>query len=138
MSDPLSQETPSAKVSSQAVKSVNEIAILLLAVSALMVLGTALLQLDFLIAVLLGSSVICLNFFLTRHVLFKVILNKDLKRRLLALYAVKFGLSGMVLYGAVVHFKLPGFGILIGVSNIAIAIFIYSIKHILFPATEST
>ena len=126
------------KVSAQAVKSVNEIAILLLAVSGVLVLGTVWLRLDIIFAVLLGASVICLNFFLTRHVVLKFILHKNLKRRLLILYGIKFGLSGAVLYVAVVHFKLSGFGVLIGVSNIAIAIFIYAIKQSVFPSIEST
>lgn len=133
MNNPCPQEAPSTatSVSSEIMKSVNEIALILVAVSGFIALGTAVFRLDFIFAVLLGLSVICLNFFLTRQILIKVLLRKDLKRRMLILYTIKLGISAVALYVAIVHFQFPGLGVLIGLSNIAITIFLYSIKQIL-------
>ena len=138
---PPSHETsanPRPHISSETMASLSEVTRILIIVSILIILGVALFRLDFLPAALLGSSVVGLNFFLTRQVLLRVLLFKDLKRRMLILYLLKLGLSVFVLYVAIVIIQLPGLGILIGLSNIVIAIFIFSIKRTLFPSTQSS
>jgi len=126
------------QISSETTASLRDVTLILIVVSILIILGVALFRLDFLLAALLGSSVVGFNFFLTRQVLLRVLLFKDLKRRMLILYLLKLGLSVVVLYVAIVILQLPGFGILIGLSNIVIAIFIFSIKRTLFPSTQSS
>ncbi len=138
---PSSKETPAnshPQIPSETTASLRDVTQILIVVSVLIILGVALFRLDFLLAALLGSAVVGFNFFLTRQVLLRVLLFKDLKRRMLVLYLLKLGLSVFVLYVAIVILQLPGLGILIGLSNIVIAIFIFSIKRTLFPSTQSS
>ena len=127
---------PTEPVSSQSIATVNEITFLLIAVSLLMVLGTAFFKLDFVPAVLLGCLLVALNFYLTRRILLRLLLFKDLKRRMLVLFLLKLALSGIVLYLAIVHFQMPGLAVLIGLSNIVITLLIFLIKRTLFPSLQ--
>ncbi len=127
---------PAAPVSPQTIATLNEITIILIVVSLLIVAGTAFFQLDFVPAVLLGCLLVGLNFYITRRILLRLLLFKDLKRRMLVFYLLKLGLSGMVLYLAIVHLQISGLGILIGLSNIVITVFILLIKRTLFPSIQ--
>ncbi|MBF0280843.1 MAG: hypothetical protein HQM13_23830 [SAR324 cluster bacterium] len=138
---PLMPETPvepEPEVPTETLASLFEVTLILIIVSIVIALATALFRLDFLPAVLLGLAVVGLNFFLTRQILLRVLLFKDLKRRMFVLYLLKLGISAVVLYIAIVSFQLSGLGVLIGLSNIVIAIFIFSIKRTLFPSTQSS
>ena len=115
---------------------VSEITFILITVSLLIVLGTAFFKVDFVPGVLLGCLVVVLNFYLTRRILSRLMMFKDLKRRMLVLYLLKLGLSGIVLYLAIVQFRLPGLAILIGLSNILITMLVFAIKRTLFPSLQ--
>jgi len=120
----------------QSSATVSEITFILITVSLLIVLGTAFFKVDFVPAVMLGCLVVVLNFYLTRRILSRLLVFKDLKRRMLVLYLLKLGLSGIVLYLAIVQFRLPGLAILIGLSNILITMLVFAIKRTLFPSLQ--
>ena len=120
----------------QSTATVSEITFILITVSLLIVLGTAFFKVDFVPAVLLGCLVVVLNFYLTRRILSRLMMFKDLKRRMLVLYLLKLGLSGIVLYLAIVQFRLPGLAVLIGLSNILITMLFFVIKRTLFPSLQ--
>ena len=120
----------------QSTATVSEITFILITVSLLIVLGTAFFKVDFVPAVLLGCLVVVLNFYLTRRILSRLMMFKDLKRRMLVLYLLKLGLSGIVLYLAIVQFRLPGLAVLIGLSNILITMLVFVIKRTLFPSLQ--
>lgn len=136
MSDSIDSQEPSQTLSPHKMAALNEITKILVAVSVVLIPAGGLLQLDFLPGILLGVTIVGLNFYLTRQVLLRILLYRDLKRRVLVFYLLKFGFSAIVLYVAVVHFKVSGLGLLIGLSNIVIAILIYSIKQTLFPPVK--
>lgn len=114
----------------------SDITFILITVSLLIVLGTAFFKVDFVPGVLLGCLVVVLNFYLTRRILSRLLMFKDLKRRMLVLYLLKLGLSGIVLYLAIVHFRLPGLAVLIGLSNILITMLVFVIKRTLYPSLQ--
>jgi hypothetical protein len=116
--------------SADPLKPVNDIWRILIAVSILLVVGTGVLRLDFLPATLLGVSIFGVNFYWTRRIVLKVFHRQNVKRRMLLIYCSKFGLSVAVLFTAIVYFQLPALGLLIGLSNIVLAVLIYSIMSV--------
>jgi hypothetical protein len=56
--------------------------------------------------------------------------KENVKRRMLLVYVVKFGLSITVLFVAVVVLQISALGLLIGLSNIVIAVILYAIASV--------
>ncbi len=125
-------------LSSQTMSSLREITKILIIVSLLIIVAGSPFGLDFRLAILLGVGLVGLNFYITRRILMRVLLFKDLKRRMIILYLCKLGISAFILYVAIVYFELPGLGVLIGLSNIVITILVYSIKQALFPPVKNS
>lgn len=121
--------TPS---SNHTIKALNDITKILIIVSVLLVGVVPFLQLDFLDGTLLGVAIVGFNFYLTRRTLLNVFFSEGFKGRVIILYVLKLGISGLILFLAIVHFEFSRIGLLIGLSNIVIAIFIFSIKQALF------
>ena len=106
---------------------------LLLCVSVILVLGTTILQLDLVPSVLLGCMVIGFNYFWTMQFVRKLLLYRKLLALDLLFVLTKFGISVIVLFGALKYFELSPRGLLIGLSNIAIATIIYSFLRVMNP-----
>ncbi|MGK5093137.1 ATP synthase subunit I [Deltaproteobacteria bacterium TL4] len=95
---------------------------------------TAFLRLDILPSTLLGTGVVGFNFYWTRRIAAKLFhVASNIKRRMLFIYFFKFGLSVVILFSAIVYFRMSALGLLLGLSNIVVAVFLYSIKSVLFP-----
>lgn len=130
-SSPSPSDPPSSvQVSPKAIAPVNEVGIILIIVSIFLIGGTAILKLDFLPATLIGTLIVGLNFYWTRHIVLKFFKGKHIKRRMLIFYFLKFGISVAVLFTALIYFQLSAIGMLIGVSNIALAVMIYSVVNV--------
>ena len=118
-SDNLSEAVPSGQV--------RRVYVLLLAVSFLMILCTAILKLDYLTGVLIGCLLIILNFHLTAHFVNNLIRVRKVQAMNLIFYLSKFAFSAFVLFGALIYFDFPPLALLLGLSNIVIAVTIYSV-----------
>ena len=84
---------------------------LLLGSSILLVLGTTILRLDLVPSVLLGCSIIGFNYFLTRKLVRKLLLDQKLQALDIIFLFTKFGISVLVLFGAI-NFKFFLFNLL--------------------------
>ena len=106
---------------------------LLLSVSVILVAGTTILQLDLVPSVLLGSIVVGFNYFWTMKFVRKLLLDRKLLALDLLFILTKFGISVIVLFGALKYFELSPRGLLIGLSNVAIATIFYSFLRVMNP-----
>ena len=106
---------------------------LLLSVSVILVTGTTILQLDLVPSVLLGCIVVGFNYFWTMQFVRKLLLDRKLLALDLLSILTKFGISVIVLFGALKYFELSPTGLLIGLSNVATATIIYSFLRVVNP-----
>ena len=106
---------------------------LLLSVSVILVAGTTILQLDLVPSVLLGSVIVGFNYLWTIQFVRKLLLDRKLVTLDILFILTKFGLSVIVLFGALKYFELSPSGLLIGLSNVAIATMIYSFLRVMNP-----
>ena len=106
---------------------------LLLSISIILVAGTAILQLDLVPSVLLGSVVIGFNYFLTMRFVRKLLLDQKLLTLDILFILTKFGISVIVLFGALKYLELSPRGLLIGLSNVAIATMIFTFIRVINP-----
>ncbi|SVD39311.1 uncharacterized protein METZ01_LOCUS392165 [marine metagenome] len=118
-SENLSETDPSGQV--------RRVYALLLAVSFLMILCTAILKLDYLTGVLIGCLLIILNFHWTARFVHNLIRVRKVQAMNLIFYLSKFAFSAFVLFGALIYFDFPPLALLLGLSNIVIAVTIYSV-----------
>lgn len=95
---------------------------ILAAVSVVLCAGAGLWGgIDFLVGVALGCLVVGLNYAWTRHVVRRALLEGALKLRVGLAYTLKFGLTAVALYAAIVEFGVDPLAILIGVSSLVVA-----------------
>ena len=106
---------------------------LLLSVSVIIIAGTAIFQLDLVPAVTLGCTVIGFNYYWTVKFVQKLLLERKLFALDLLFILTKFAISVIVLFGALTYLKLPPMGLLIGLSNVALAAIIYSFVRVMNP-----
>ena len=106
---------------------------LLLGVSILLVLGTAILHLDLVPSVLLGCSVIGFNYFWTVKFVRNLLLDQKLQALDILFILTKFGISIIIIFGALNILQLPPNGILIGISNVALAAIIFTFFRVIRP-----
>jgi len=118
-------------LSNQTIKALNDITKILILVSVVLIGIVPFLQLDILDGILLGIAVVGFNFYLTRRTLLNIFFSEGFKGRIIFLYVLKLGISGLVLYLAIIYFGFSRLGLLIGLSNIIVTIFIFSIKQAL-------
>ena len=104
---------------------------LLFAASMILVVGTAIFNIDLLPSVLLGCGVIGFNYFWTMQFVQKLLKERKLQALDLLFSFTKFGISVIILFVAMQYFDFSPGGLLIGLSNIALAIVIYSFVRIM-------
>ena len=100
---------------------------ILLTVSGILILLTGILKLDYLLGVFLGCSVVGLNFHWTVVFVRNLIQDKKVQPLNLIFYLTKFAISALVLFGALNNFEIPPLGLIIGLSNILLAVVAYSV-----------
>ena len=106
---------------------------LLFGISIILVAGTAIFQLDLMPSVMLGCAVIGLNYYWTVKLVQKLLLERKLLALDLLFILTKFVISVIVLFGALNYLKLPPMGLLIGLSNVALAAIVYSFVRVMNP-----
>ena len=99
---------------------------LLLGVSIVLVLGTAIFALDLILSVVLGCLVIGFNFVWTRQFVRKLLKEGKLLPLDLLFYLTKFVISVIFMFAALTYLDLSPGGLLIGLSNIGLATIILS------------
>ena len=100
---------------------------ILLTVSGILILLAGILKLDYLLGVFLGCSVVGLNFHWTVVFVRNLIHDKKVQPLNLIFYLTKFAISALVLFGALNNFDIPPLGLIIGLSNILLAVVAYSV-----------
>ena len=100
---------------------------ILLTVSGILILLAGILKLDYLLGVFLGCSVVGLNFHWTVVFVRNLIHDKKVQPLNLIFYLTKFAISALVLFGALNNFEIPPLGLIIGLSNILLAVVAYSV-----------
>ena len=106
---------------------------LLLSVSVIIIVGTAIFQLDLVPAVTLGCSVIGFNYYWTVKFVQKLLLERKLFILDLLFILAKFAISVIVTFGALAYYELSPMGLLIGLSNVAVAAIVYSLFRVMNP-----
>ena len=99
---------------------------LLLGVSIVLILGTAIFALDLILSVMLGCLVIGFNFVWTRQFVSKLLKEGKLLPLDLLFYLTKFVISVIFMFAALTYLDLSPGGLLIGLSNIGLATIILS------------
>ena len=99
---------------------------LLLGVSVVLILGTAIFALDLILSVVLGCLVIGFNFVWTRQFVRKLLKEGKLLPLDLLFYLTKFVISVIFMFAALTYLDLSPGGLLIGLSNIGLATVILS------------
>ena len=106
---------------------------LLFVASVILVAGTAIFSIDLLPSVLLGCGVIGFNYFWTMQFVRKLLQERKLQALDLLFSFTKFGISVIILFVAMQYFDFSAEGLLIGLSNIALAVLIYSFIRVMRP-----
>ena len=104
---------------------------LLLGVSIVLILGTAIFALDLILSVVLGCLVIGFNFVWTRQFVRKLLKEGKLLPLDLLFYLTKFVISVIFMFAALTYLDLSPGGLLIGLSNIGLATIILSFKRMM-------
>ena len=99
---------------------------LLLGVSIVLILGTAIFALDLILSVVLGCLVVGLNFVWTRQFVRKLLKEGKLLPLDLLFYLTKFVISVFFMFAVLTYLDLSPGGLLIGLSNIGLATIILS------------
>jgi F0F1-type ATP synthase assembly protein I len=73
---------------------------------------------DFAKGTLLGCLVVAINFFISQRLVARLMLEKSVKPGLLIAYLLKLGLSGLILFVAVVRWQTDVVGIMLGLSSV--------------------
>ena len=99
---------------------------LLLGVSIVLILGTAIFTLDLILSVVLGCLVIGFNFVWTKLFVRKLLKEGKLLPLDLLFYLTKFVISVIFMFAALTYLDLSPGGLLIGLSNIGLSTIILS------------
>ena len=82
---------------------------------------------DFAGAVLLGFAIVALNVMWTKNLVQSMLRGNGAYRALMfAAYLAKFGLTAVVLYVALVRYDVDAFGLLVGLSALVVATFLFA------------
>ena len=99
---------------------------LLLGVSIVLILGTAIFVLDLILSVVIGCLVVGLNFVWTRQFVRKLLKEGKLLPLDLLFYLTMFVISIIIMFAVLTYLDLSPGGLLIGLSNIGLATIILS------------
>ena len=99
---------------------------LLIGVSIVLIMGTAILALDLILSVVLGCLVIGFNFLWTRQFVRKLLEEGKVLPLDLLFYLTKFVISVIFMFAALTYLELSPGGLLIGLSNIGLATIVLS------------
>ena len=99
---------------------------LLLGISIVLILGTAIIALDLILSVVLGCLVVGFNFVWTRKFVRKLLKEGKLLPLDLLFYLTKFVISVIFIFAALTYLDVSPGGLLIGLSNIGLATIILS------------
>ena len=99
---------------------------LLIGVSIVLIMGTAIFALDLILSVVLGCLAVGFNFLLTRQFVRKLLKEGKLLPLDLLFYLTKFVISVIFIFATLKYLNLSPGGLLIGLSNIALATIILS------------
>ena len=127
------QKSPDTVKKSGHIKQADFFRNLLLGISIILVAGTAIFQLDLMPSVMLGCAVIGFNYYWTVKFVQKLLLERKLFALDLLFILTKFAISVIVLFGALTYLELPPMGLLIGLSNVALAAIVYSFVRVMNP-----
>ena len=133
ISDDVQKDDALSKKRSHPIKQATFFQNLLVITSIILVFGTAIFHLDLVPSVLLGCSIIGFNYFLTRKLVRKLLLDQKLQALDIVFIISKFALSVIVLFGALYIFELSPNGLLIGISNVALATVIFTFFKVISP-----
>ena len=104
---------------------------LLLGVSIVLILGTAIFALDLILSVVLGCLVIGFNYVWTTQFVRKLLKEGKLLPLDLLFYLTKFVISIIFMFAALTYLDLSPGGLLIGLSNIGLATIILSFIRVM-------
>ena len=110
---------------------------LLFVVSAGLALATSPFGLDVVVGSLIGSTVVVLNVLGSAWPIRQLLLHQRIHPMLVLFQLLKLGLSGVVLYVAILHFEVSATGLLIGLSNIILTSLLYTVLNSRSPGNES-
>ena len=127
------QESPDTVKKSNHIKQADFFRNLLLGISIILVAGTAIFQLDLMPSVMLGCAVIGFNYYWTVKFVQKLLLERKLFALDLLFILTKFAISVIVLFGALTYLELSPMGLLIGLSNVALAAIVFSFVRVMSP-----
>ena len=99
---------------------------LLLGISIVLILGTAIFALDLILSVVLGCLVVGFNFVLTRQFVRKLLKEGKLLPLDLLFYLTKFVITVIFMFAALKYLDISPGGLMIGLSNIGLATVILS------------
>ena len=130
---PETETNPSTAISRTLVRIRN----LLFVVSAGLALATSPFGLDVVVGSLIGSTVLVLNVLGSAWPIRQLLLHQRIHPMLVLFQLLKLGLSGVVLYLAILHFEVSATGLLIGLSNIILTSLLYTVLNSRSPGNES-
>ncbi|MDH4225327.1 MAG: ATP synthase subunit I [Deltaproteobacteria bacterium] len=114
---------PDSKIRFQAV---NRFFLLLAAVSAGLVLGAyGWKGVDFSSGVLLGCLIVAINTLWTKSILSTGWKARRFRLRLSLSYGIRFGLTALVLFQAIVHYNQNPYGIMVGLGGLPLSAVIF-------------
>ncbi|MDH5751345.1 MAG: ATP synthase subunit I [Deltaproteobacteria bacterium] len=83
--------------------------------------------LDFMWAVLLGFLIVAANLIWTKNLVKSILISKQRPTGLvIASYVIKFVLTAVVLYAAIIEYQMDAFGVLIGLTALLGATFLFA------------
>ena len=83
--------------------------------------------LDFAVGVLLGFGVILLNFIWTKSAVRSVLFSERPRGLLTLSFLVKFGITGVVLFYAILRLQVDAIGVLVGLSSLLLASVVFAL-----------
>lgn len=105
----------------------------LLTIFVILIAGSLfLLGIDFTRGILLGCSVVAINFFVSQKILARIVKDKKWQGWMLIVYLFKFSISMAILYAGVAIWNFNGWSIILGLSSIFVAVIISTVLRGIF------
>jgi hypothetical protein len=78
--------------------------------------------------VLLGFLIVLLNFYWTKKAVISVLFSGQARSLLAVSFLVKFGVTGVVLFYAILRLNVDAVGVLVGLSSLALASALFALQ----------